>query len=565
MNNDKNEGAVKLLIKLGTALLITAVAAFAIYYFLLPPLNIFSKGFWIYLFVVLALFASLMGVFNFGAIASMSGQKQNYKGRSTAVSRESMIRSDLFSKIMCWIVPLPIVVIILGSIISATMFNASRYASLINVSEREFETDMPKTTEVTNIALMDSESAKILGNRKLGALANVVSQYVVNGEYTQINYQGKPMKITNLEYDGFFKWLNNNKNGVPGYIMVDAIGNTAEYYELEKPMKYTYSAYFSNDLMRKLRFDYPTKIFGNISFEADEQGNVYFIVSCMAPRVGLFGAMDVSEVILFDPTDGTSTLCKPEEVPTWVDIVYDGYLACRKYDWQGTLSGGFINSVIGNEGCKRTTDDFGYIMLDDDVWYFTGVTSVTSDESNIGFILSCARTGEYKFYSVIGAEEYSAMGAAQGEVQEKGYVASFPSLVNIAGEPSYIMVLKDANGLVKQYALVNVRQYSMVATGETQSQAIAAYLKILSQNGIDTSGSQSGSEKEITISDIKYINMSGVTYVYITDEGGAVYRIEFSEKNEGIIFAGVGDKLKISAASDSSNGINIVVSWKFAE
>ena len=319
------------------------------------------------------------------------------------------------------------------------------------------------------------------------------------------------------------------------------------------------------DLTRKLRFDYPTKIFDNISFEADENGDIFYIVSCSKPRVGLFGARDINEVIIFNPVDGTSTLYALSEVPTWVDIVYDGYFACEKYDWHGTLSGGFINSIIGNKGCKQTTDDFGYIMLDDDVWYFTGVTSVNADASNIGFILSCARTGEYKFYSVIGAEEHSAMGAAEGEVQEKGYVASFPSLVNIAGEPSYIMVLKDANSLVKLYALVNVQQYNIVATGETQDEAIAAYLKLLSQNGVDTSASAAGQESEIVISELRYLELSGMTYVYITDANGAVYSLEFNTRNEAIVRAKVGDTLKVACTADEATGIYRIGTWSFHE
>ena len=327
-------------------------------------------------------------------------------------------------------------------------------------------------------------------------------------------------------------------------------------------MTYTESAYFSEDLERALRFSYPTKIFGNISFEADETGKVYYVVSCATARVGLFGAMDIDEVILFDPVDGSSTLYALKDVPTWVDIVFDGELACEKYDWQGLYSGGFFNSIIGNKGCKQTTADFGYVMLDDDVWYFTGVTSVTNDASNIGFILSCARTGEYKFYPVIGAEEYSAMGAAQGEVQEKGYVASFPSLVNIPGEPTYIMVLKDANGLVKLYALVNVKQYSIVATGETQAEAIGAYTRLLAQSGVDTSGSGYETEVTVALTDIRYLNMAGVTYVYLTAEDGAVYRLDFNEKNEAIVLLKAGDRVKLSYREDEESKIRLVSAWE---
>ena len=548
-----------------------------LYYFILPPISIFSAGFWIFAIIILAGAGLVFGVLDLSFLSDKKVKKKKQKKNSNIYIRSNKIDTGdktgamaLASKIYTGIIIGAVVLFILCLIISAPIFQAGNFAGVIEVSESDFAKDMPEVSKVTDIALMDTDSAKKLGDRKLGALANVVSQFVVSESYTQINYKGKPKKVASLEYDGYFKWLGNRDTGVPGYVMVDAIDNYADYVELESGIKYTESAYFSEDLRRVLRFAYPTKIFGNISFEVDEDGKAFYIVSCMKPKAGLFGAMDVSEVIMFNPVDGSHSLLSLGEIPSWVDIVYDGNLACEKYDWKGLYSGGFFNSIIGNKGCKQTTDDFGYIMRDDDVWYFTGVTSITADSSNIGFILSNARTGEYKFYPVIGAEEHSAMGAAEGEVQEKGYIASFPSLVNVSGQPSYIMVLKDANGLVKLYALVNVQQYNMVATGETQSEAITAYIKTLRQNGIAVNdpdiGDDSDSDKnaedfEITIADMKYLALSGTTYVYITAEDGKVFRMEFDAENEGIILKRVGDTLR-GKAKPEKNGIYSIISWK---
>ena len=419
---------------------------------------------------------------------------------------------------------------------------------------------MPETTEVSNIALMDTESAIIIGNRTLGALSGVVSQYVISPMYTQINCADTPRKVSPLEYSDFFKWLNNKSAGIPGYVMVDPVKSGAEYVALEDPLYYAESAYFGKDLARKLRFSYPTKIFGSMAFEINEEGEPYYVVSCMKPQVGLFGAMDVAEVILFDPRDGSSEIMAVEETPEWVDIVYTGYLASEKYNWQGTLSGGFFNSIIGNVGCKQTTDDFGYIVRDDDVWYFTGVTSVTADESNIGFILSNARTGAYKFYSVIGAEEYSAMGSAQGKVQEKGYTASFPSLINVSGEATYIMVLKDENGIVRLYALVNVENFSIVATGETQREAMTAY-----RNQLAAAGSGNASEEQtatVTVTDLRIVTMSDGPTVYLTAEDGTVYK-GYLETDEALIRVRIGDRVSLSYNETGIDGVYRILKWSF--
>lgn len=546
--------------------LICSALSFLIYYIFLPPINLRTRQFWLFLIAVLLIFGIPFGIIDLSALNDLDPKARKRKEKRLGKQAvKPLIKKNAVSIVYLSVIGAMIAVILLGTLFSSAVFNAKAYSEIIDVKDCDFSEDMPTTDEIKNIALMDTDSAKMLGNRKLGALSSVVSQFYVSESYTQINFNSSPKKVASLEYDGFFKWFNNRKNGIPGYIMVDAIDNYAEYRETSSGMIYAESAFFSEDLRRALRFAYPTKIFGNISFEVNEAGEPYYIVSCESPKIALFGAQDIVEVILFNPIDGSHELMALEDVPKWIDIVFDGDLACQKYDWKGLFSGGFFNSIIGNKGCKQTTDDFGYIMLDDDVWYFTGVTSVTaSDASNIGFILSNARTGEYKFYSVIGAEEHSAMGAAEGEVQEKEYVASFPSLVNIAGQPSYIMVLKDAHGLVKLYAIVNVQQYNMVATGETQADAIRAYIKTLSQNGIDTSGSQGNAEsyEEIVIADIKYLTVSGSTTVYMTAANGNVYKMEFNSANEAIVLKKVGDTAYVVAYETDIKGIYSVTSFK---
>ena len=552
MNQNHPGKNIPIQLKTALKILISTVLLFIYYYIVLPPINPCTASFWIFLMIALIVYLAPFGALNIFKV------KKVPFGNTSHLEFKSR-KKDKKQKIMLAVIAAPMVVIVIGSIFSSTIFNAKRYASVIDVKESDFASDMPETDNVTNIALMDTPSAVIIGNRALGSLSDVVSQFVSSETYTQINYKGKPKKVSTIEYDGFFKWMGNHKNGVPGYVMVDPVANTASYNKLSKPLKYVDSAYFSEDLQRKLRFSYPTKIFGTTAFEIDEEGNPFFIVSCMAPKVGLFGALDVKEVIIFNPCDGTSELLKVGDVPRWVDIVYDGYLAEDKYDWHGMLSGGFFNSIIGNKGCKKATDDFGYLMYDDDVWYYTGVTSVTNDASNIGFIVSNARTGEYKYYPVIGAEEYSAMGAAEGEVQEKGYKASFPALINVSGKATYIMVLKDENSLVKLYALVNVEQYGLVATGSTQAEAMTAYRRLLSQNGLieeDTTN-----KVNVTVKKIEKCVIDGNSWWYFLCSDNNYYRKSIAD-DQTILFIEENDTLEISFSESETTGIRNIITWE---
>ncbi len=516
------------------------------FYIELPAVNPANPSFWISLALVILSFG-----YPFLFKKSDGVYRMNQSGSHGGTTIQLDLGGARLNKITVALVIVPVVIMLVGSVISSEIFNARAYANVIEVTEADFATDMKETDEVTNIALMDGNSARYLGNKTLGSVSHMVSQYVVSDNYTQINYKYTPKKVANLEHADFFKWLANKDKGVPGYVMVDPVNNSAEYMELKTPLKYVDSAYFNHDLMRKLRFDYPTKIFDDfISFEVDDEGNPYYIITCLTPKVFPFGAMDVCEAIIFDPCTGESEIYAVADVPAWVDAVYSGDLAEQKYNWYGTLSGGFINSIIGNKDCKQTTDDYGYIVIGDDVWYFTGVTSVTSDESNIGFIISNARTGEYKYYPVVGAEEYGAMSAAEGVVQEKGYKASFPSLINVSGQATYIMVLKDASGYVRLYALVNVEHPSIVATAPKQDEAMKAYKALLVEDGIIEGGKlpdSSLTSVTVTVADIKTYTVDGNTVFYFVSEDGYYYKGMLRDIEDMIFFA-VGDKLVISYA-----------------
>lgn len=550
----------KRILKIFISAILTLVFAGVFFYITLPAINWQSDAFWMYLFYCIAFYIVSYAVITFILEKKKDkNAKLNFKlKKSPAIIIAAIALS------------IPLAILGIGTLFSSTFFHANAYSSIIEVPEADFAEDMPETEVVNNIALMDTNTAIIMGERTLGDLIDVVSQYKISVNYKQINYKGTPQKISTLEYADFFKWLTNRKNGIPGYVMVDPVNavTKANYIEFSKPIKYSESGFFGDDLMRKLRFSYPTKIFGNCSFEIDEEGNPFYIVACMKPKVAMFGAYDVNEVIIFDPVSGESEIKALKDVPSWVDNVFTGTLASQKYDWYGTLKNGYWNSVIGNRDCKVTTDDYGYIVIGDDVWFYTGVTSVTSDESNIGFIISNARTGEYKFYKVSGAEEYSAMESAQGQVQEKGYVASFPSLINVSGEATYIMVLKDGSGLVKLYALVNVKNHAIVETGSTQLEAKQKYLERLKSEGIidkipeNTQGSNI-SEATVEIADIKVYTVGGESVFYITATDGQIYKQRLCD-DEYLIILRVGDEVTVKYRTDNEGSplIREMISFK---
>ena len=528
------------------SLIIVAVLEFAAFYAFLPPLNIHSMEFWQFQGVFAVMFL----------ILTFTMPKETDSG----------LKYNIVSKIVGIVIIIGVVLVIVGNIISAKIFNAGKYSSLIDIKDTKFENIIKPTDTITDVALMDTDSAKVVGQRAIGALSDVVSQYEISEEYSQIALKGEPMKVASLEYAGFFKWFNNRKDGIPGYVLVDAVDFEADYVKLEKPIKYTPSGWFNDNLERHMRFKYPTAIFEGYYFELDEEGKPYYICPTMTAKVGMFAGYDVNGVVICDPCTGDCVKYDLDKVPNWVDRVYDGELIQQKYNWYGELSDGFWNSIIGQKDCKKATEDYGYKVMDNDVWIYTGVTSVIDDSSNIGFVMVNARTGKASYFNVAGAEEFSAMEAAEGQVQNLGYDAAFPSLINIDGRPTYFMVLKDKGSLVKQYALVDVKKYSIVATGTTQKDTLNTYRKLLKENGISAKTSTESMEKQyahqqVTVKNIRFANIGEDTYVYITDQNGNVYKEKFAD-DETLIFIQENDVIDIYYEETQETKIRTIEEWK---
>lgn len=540
---------MKLKVRIALFVIFAAVIG-GFYYAYFPAINIHLEIFWTTLIVVFLSLAIILGAKS--SISQMVGR----------LSKKLSIKEfSWFAKLCSVLVIVCVGVLIVGSALGATLFRSRAYANLLPVDKREFTEDIEQSDQVTDIALMDTESARIFGNRKIGSLSDVVSQYEIEADYTQISIKGQPMKVSGLKYASFFKWWNNRNSGVPGYVQVNPVNSEAKYVKLTKPMKYVPSAYFNYNLQRHVQLTYPTKIISGYKFEVDDDGNPYYICPTMTARVGLFGGIDVNGVIICDPIDGECQYYAIGDCPSWVDSVYDGHLLTKKYNWHGMLSGGYINSIIGQKGCKQATDDFGYKIIGDDVWVYTGVTSANGDQSNIGFVMMNQRTSEARYYQVSGAEEHSAMSAAEGEVQEKGYKASFPSLINVSGTPTYIMVLKDAGGLVKLYAMVNVEQYNIVATATSQTKVFEEYKTLLASDGKLETEENDLKEDTITVQSVEYIDTDDGTMVYIKDTNHQVYKQAFKE-DESLIRISAGDVLHVKY-QPMDNEIHLLQEFSF--
>lgn len=507
-----------------TSILLTILFGGILYYISLPAINFTNVGFYMYIFMILIFYYFIDLTLNFNL------KRINLRNRKPKLN-------------ILYLIPLVCIILVIVNVINSPLFMSKKYATRITINQdKNFTTDI-KEVDFTKLPLLDKASSQKLGDRVMGQMPELVSQFYVSDLYTQINYNDTIIRVTPLEYNGFFKYLANKKDGVKGYITVNSVTGESKLVKLDKGMKYVPSAIFGKDLDRHLRFSYPTKVFGEKSFEIDNDGNPYWIVPTIKySGIGL--KEEIESVIILDPITGSSKEYKIEEVPTWVDHVYSANLVISQVNDWGQYKDGFLNSIFGQKNVVQTTEGYNYTTINDDVYLYTGITSVSTDESNIGFILTNMRTKETNFYAVPGAEEYSAMESAKGQVQQMNYESTFPLLINLNNRATYLMSLKDAAGLVKMYAFVDVEDYQkVVITDSSKGIKIAAENYI---NNVDLETKDDNVEsKEIEIASIVQTNIEGTSYYYIKDRDGNKYSVSIKINKNIIPFLEIGDKITI--------------------
>ncbi len=543
----------KAFVVLGVVILI--IAAFC-YWWFHPPINVHSLDLWLFVGIFI-LFPSFLIFFIFYQIYDRGMGKREKSER----------KSKRFRRLM--VVPVVVALIgVLGGVASLTLFpgNAEKYSSILNTQDADFAQDIQQA-DYSTIPFIDRDSAVLLGNRTMGTMADYVSQFEISSLYSQINYKDAPVRVSPLNYADIFKWWSNHDTGIPAYVIVNMSTQDTDIVRLDNPIYYSDSDPFFNNVDRHVQLTHPFYIFGEKSFEIDDDGKPYWIYPVIDYTVGLFGGETVSRVVLCDASSGECQDLAIDEVPQWVDRAYPAELLIQQYNWSGSLSGGWINSWLGQSGVKQTTPGtdgqlgYNYIAKDDDVWVYSGVTSATADNSIIGFVLINQRTAESKFFAVAGATEESAMSSAEGQVQNLKYEATFPLLINVDNQPTYFMALKDNAGLVKKYAMIDIQRYQNVAVGDTLEETEKSYKKLLRANGVSvddgSSSTKSDSSATGTISLISPVVLDGNSHYYVMLNGDdTLYDCPIATVTD-IVRYKEGDTITLNFASNGGNLVSV--------
>ena len=565
------KAALKIVLSVVFALLTGAVA----YYFMLPPLN--PKAIEFYYFIGIIIIAFIV----FLTLLTGAFRHAEYV---PYVKKKTIVPAILIAIL--------VLAVGVGYLTGCQFFRAKSYSALMTVQrDREFDTDIEEPDFETIPKLDEGSSAKV-AEKSLGDLAKLglQSQFKVytgtaaSSNYPQINYEGRPVRLAMLQYANIIKWVTNVQNGIPGYSIIDT-ANVEQQFEAVDPMiRYSLADHFGRHVKRVVRFAYPTYIFDDPSFEIDDAKKPYWIVPHIQKTIGLLGGRDVVGIVLVDAATGECSYHTIDEVKSseslrWIDRVYADDLILEQFNYYGLYRKGFWNSILGQEDCIKSTNGSNYIALEDDVWLYTGVTSMTSDSSIVGFVLINQRTKEARYYGNLqGGTENQGQESAKGLAQAEGYAATFPLLLNIGGEPTYFISLKDNNETVQQYSMVNVAQVDQIKVrGTSVSACLENYLAALKAANVkvnasvedinlpDEEGPNAQANDPTTdtppaigtavtgiVTEIRSAVIGGNTVYYLRIEGDNAYYAVSAAESEQAVILNKGDAIRAQASGSGA-------------
>ncbi len=475
-----------------------------------------------------------------------------------AIEHRAKSRVEIINRVLIGLISLLIILPIINFIISGKTINHKEYRSLAGeIEEIEFS-DKMEVVDISKLPINNSSHARNLADKKLGEIPSLGSQVEI-GSFTFQKVNGELYYVAPLNHTSFFKWMNN-KEGTPGYIMVNAskandVKLVTELDGKEIKLKYLESACFGSDLKR-YAFNKNSKVgLTDYSFELNDEGRPYWVVSMYDKVVG-FKGKKVNGTLIIDAQTGESTEYSLEETPQWVDRIQPKDIVEKNLENWGELVHGAWN--FSDKDKITLTDGIKVIYNGDECYYYTGITSVGSDESLIGFFLTNTRSGTTSMYKMAGAIESAAMSSAEGKLQQFKYEATWPTLINVQGEPTYFMPMLDSKGLTKNYAFVNVKNYNIVGTGETLNNTLDNYIEVLSRDpSSDLVNNSEVIELEGTIERIGMYLNNNSSYYMITIVGNNKKFIIPTEVANIVAIAEKGDNIKITYIENTSDIITV--------
>lgn len=376
------------------------------------------------------------------------------------------------------------------------MGNAENYRAILSDSEvdttGEFDSDVANI-DPTQTRMVDQPLAVKLAETKLGEDPGLGSRVIIGAMRIQ-NVGGKLFWVGPLEWAGPAKWAFGAK-GTPGYMVVSAF-NQRDVRLVKEVAGKTLSleigegAYMWDDLDRYIwRNGYASTPYTDFTFEVDDKWRPYWVITRYERTVGYSGNV-ANGVIVVDPQTREIKAYDMDEIPAWIDRVQpESFIAEQVDDW-GEWIHGFWGNFEGLDKLKHTPGhgtDSGLSLVygsDGRAKWYTGIQSDGADQGTTGFMLVDTRTGKAKYYKQSGITEQACQRNIAGLIAEKtGWSVTNCILYNVAGHPTYIAIIKDADGNPKRIGIASVVNRDVVVSHTLIKSALRAFRASLRSKG----------------------------------------------------------------------------------
>ncbi|VBB06662.1 Hypothetical protein LUCI_1898 [Lucifera butyrica] len=450
---------------------------------------------------------------------------------------------------------------ILPILTSNTLFFSQSYRRLLGpVKESTFSADV-EPIDLAQIRIIDPETAVKLADKKIGEVPALGSTTRM-GEMSLQKVRNQLYYVAPLEYRGFFQWLTNRATGSKGYVMVSATNPEDVRLVQTAFIKYQLNGFFLDYLPRYLYWHGIVNVgMTDFSFEVDDNLTPYWVVTLYKNKIGYAGS-DAVGVVLVNAQTGEISRYSMNDVPQWVDRVQPEEFVYRQISDWGEYINGFWNSVLAKTGTLKPAGNQLNLIYgnDNNIYWYTGITSSGKDQSTVGFIMVNSRTKEAKWYKVAGATEDAARKSAEGQVQEKGYRAGYPVLYNINGVPTYIAPLKDKEGLLKQVSFISVENYNIVGVGPDIESAFNAYEQNLAGRGNAFVPGNAVQQEQVQGKVVRFSQVvkGGESYFYLTLENDPRIFVGSVNVSAKLPLVKPGDTIVLSVKNSKESPVGIL-------
>ncbi|MBB3110236.1 hypothetical protein FHS18_002303 [Paenibacillus phyllosphaerae] len=381
-------------------------------------------------------------------------------------------------------------------------------------------------TDIQHIPTVPKETAEYVADKLIGGIPK--ASYYQLGELTRQKIGAEEFWLAPIEYKGFFEsW---NAKSLPGFIKVSAEDKDrpAEFVDQES-FTYSPSAYFGDDLMRKVRSQYPKDILRFAGFEPDENEKPYWIVS-YGHYKNFRNGFVLDGAIIVDARTGEMTKYKLSDLPPFVDFAVPPSVAFDYNQWHAKYKHGWWNTLFGKKDIYEVTEwntgeeVIGLFGPDKQMYWFTDHTT-RGTNSMVGYTLMNGRTGEYTYYTGTKgmSDGKAAIEAVNNTFLKDAWTGTNSILYNIYGEEAWYIPVIDTKGVLRKIAIVNARNTQIVAYGDSKLNAFNSYKVRMaaSKSNTNDAPTNAADSKQITgkVLRLGEMTVENITLIQILLEG----------------------------------------------